>query len=51
VARGSEPCQREIERRQNADKSYKDEGVALLDLARNAQTLFAIRNRGKSAAY
>jgi len=26
-------CQREIERRQNADKSYKDEGVALLDLA------------------
>jgi site-specific DNA recombinase len=34
-------CQREIERRQNADKSYKDEGVALLDLARNAQRLFA----------
>ena len=28
-------CQREIERHQNADKSYKDEGVALLDLARN----------------
>jgi hypothetical protein len=25
-------CQREIERRQNADKSYLDEGVALLDL-------------------
>jgi site-specific DNA recombinase len=34
-------CQREIERRQNADKSYLDEGVALLDLARNAQRLFA----------
>jgi DNA invertase Pin-like site-specific DNA recombinase len=34
-------CQREIERHQNADKSYKDEGVALLDLARNAQRLFA----------
>jgi hypothetical protein len=34
-------CQREIERHQNADKSYKDEGVALLDLARNAQHLFA----------
>jgi hypothetical protein len=34
-------CQREIERRQNADKSYKDEGIALLDLARNAQRLFA----------
>ena len=31
----------EIERHQNADKSYKDEGVALLDLARNAQRLFA----------
>ena len=36
-------CQREIERRQNADKSYKDEGVALLDLARNAQGLFAMQ--------
>ena len=34
-------CQREIERHQNADKSYTDEGVALLDLARNAQRLFA----------
>jgi site-specific DNA recombinase len=34
-------CQREIDRHQNADKSYKDEGVALLDLARNAQKLFA----------
>jgi site-specific DNA recombinase len=34
-------CQREIERHENADKSYKDEGVALLDLARNAQRLFA----------
>jgi site-specific DNA recombinase len=34
-------CQREIERHQSADKSYKDEGVALLDLARNAQRLFA----------
>jgi site-specific DNA recombinase len=34
-------CQREIERNQNADKSYKDEGVALLELARNAQRLFA----------
>jgi site-specific DNA recombinase len=33
--------QREIERRQNADKSYLDQGVALLDLARNAQGLFA----------
>jgi site-specific DNA recombinase len=34
-------CQREIERHQNADKSYLDEGVQLLDLARNAQRLFA----------
>ena len=34
-------CQREIERHQNADKSYLEEGVALLDLARNAQRLFA----------
>jgi site-specific DNA recombinase len=34
-------CQREIERHQNADKSYLSEGVALLDLARNAQRLFA----------
>jgi hypothetical protein len=34
-------CQREIERHQNADKSYLDEGVALLELARNAQRLFA----------
>ena len=34
-------CKREIERHQSADKSYLDEGVALLDLARNAQRLFA----------
>ena len=34
-------CQREIERHRNADKSYLDEGVALLELARNAQRLFA----------
>ncbi len=33
--------QREIERHQSADKSYLDEGVALLDLARDAQRLFA----------
>src|ERR1700733_16043493 len=40
-ARSRIAAQREIERRQNADKSYLDEGVALLDLARNAQRLFA----------
>jgi site-specific DNA recombinase len=34
-------CLREIERHKNADKSYKDEGIALLDLARSAQRLFA----------
>jgi site-specific DNA recombinase len=34
-------CQREIERHQNADKSYLNEGAALLELARNAQRLFA----------
>ena len=33
-------CLREIERHQNADKSYMDEGVQLLELARNAQRLF-----------
>ena len=36
-------CQREIDRHQNADKSYMDEGVALLELARNAQRLFAMQ--------
>ena len=34
-------CQREIERHRNADKSYLEEGIALLDLAQNAQRLFA----------
>jgi site-specific DNA recombinase len=34
-------CQREIERHQNADKSYLEEGAALLELAKNAQRLFA----------
>jgi site-specific DNA recombinase len=34
-------CQREIARHLNADKSYLTEGIALLDLARNAQRLFA----------
>lgn len=32
---------REIEQHQYADKSFMDEGVKLLDLARNAQRLFA----------
>ena len=34
-------CQREIARHQIADKSYLDEGIQLLELARNAQRLFA----------
>src|SRR5436190_3338976 len=34
-------CQREIERHQAADRSYLDEGIQLLELARNAQRLFA----------
>ena len=34
-------CQREIDRHQSADKSYMEEGVQLLELARDAQRLFA----------
>jgi site-specific DNA recombinase len=34
-------CQREVELLQAADRSYMDEGVALLELAQNAQMLFA----------
>src|SRR4029077_5041616 len=34
-------CQREIDRHQEADKSYMDEGAQILELARNAQQLFA----------
>jgi site-specific DNA recombinase len=41
-------CLREIERLQAADRSYMDEGVQLLELARNAQTLFAKQNHAKS---
>ncbi len=33
-------CLREIERHQEAEQSYMDEGVQLLELARNAQRLF-----------
>jgi hypothetical protein len=43
-------CLREIERHQNADKSYMDEGVQLLELARKAQTLFGRQICAKSAA-
>jgi site-specific DNA recombinase len=35
-----ERCQREIDRHQSADQSYMEEGVQLLELARNAQKLF-----------
>ena len=33
-------CQREIDRHENAEQSYMDEGVQILELARNAQRLF-----------
>jgi site-specific DNA recombinase len=33
-------CQGEIDRHQDADESYMDEGVQILELARNAQRLF-----------
>jgi site-specific DNA recombinase len=33
-------CLREIERHQSAEQSYMDEGVQILELARNAQMLF-----------
>jgi site-specific DNA recombinase len=33
-------CQREIDRHQSAEQSYMDEGVQILELARNSQRLF-----------
>jgi hypothetical protein len=33
-------CLREIERHESAEQSYMDEGVQILELARNAQRLF-----------
>lgn len=33
-------CQREIDQHQNAEKSYMDESVQILELARNAERLF-----------
>ena len=35
-----ERCQREIDRHKEADRSYMDEGVQILELAKNAQRLF-----------
>ena len=35
-----ERCQRDIERHRSADQSYVNEAVALVELARNAQSLF-----------
>jgi site-specific DNA recombinase len=37
---GQNHCQREIDRLQEADRSYLDEGVQILELAGNAQGLF-----------
>ena len=39
--RDQERCLRDIEQHQTADQSYLEEGVQLLELARNAQRLFA----------
>jgi site-specific DNA recombinase len=44
-------CLREIERHQEADKSYMDKNVRLLDLARNAQSLFATQELRENADY
>jgi hypothetical protein len=44
-------CLREIERHQEADKSYMDKNVRLLDLARNAQSLFAKQELRENADY
>ena len=44
-------CLRDIERHQGADQSYMDEGVQLLELARNAKRLFASRTRAKNDGY
>src|SRR4029077_8016762 len=38
---GQRGLQREIDRHQQADEAYMDEGVQILELARNAQRLFA----------
>ena len=43
-------CLRDIDRHQEADQSYMDEGVRILELARNAQTLFEHQTAAKSAA-
>ena len=37
-------CMRDIERHQNADQSYIDDGVRLIELAQNAQKLFGKQN-------
>jgi site-specific DNA recombinase len=41
LRRDQERCLRDIEQHQEADQSYLEEGVQLLELARNAQRLFA----------
>ena len=40
MARGTAPLPRDIERHEEAEQSYMDEGVRILELARNAQALF-----------
>ena len=40
-------CLREIEQRQSADQHYLEEGVTILEMARNART--PVRQRGTDA--
>jgi hypothetical protein len=44
-----DPCLHEIERHRAADQSYLEEGVRLLELARNAQRLFVPLRWAKDA--
>ncbi len=39
-----ERCLRDIERHQSADQSYLEDGMRLIELAQNAQRLFAKQN-------
>jgi len=40
-------CLREIARLQEADQSYLDEGIALLEMARDARKMFEIQTAGE----
>jgi hypothetical protein len=51
MVRGGEPLPVQIERHQNARKSYQDDGAAFLDLARNTSGCMQAKNRLKNAAF